>query len=139
MYEGLQRFGVSMDSRLLGAFDDRIQAAGYTNRSEALRDMVRDYLVDHEWSSDEEVVGTVTLVYDHHTRELEQRLVEMQHDNAGAVICSTHVHLDPDHCLEVIIMRGKAGDIRGIAERLVGTRGVKHGRLTCTTTGRALV
>ncbi len=138
MDEGLQRFGVSMDSRLLSAFDDRIQAAGYTNRSEALRDMVRDYLVEHEWRSDEDVVGTVTLVYDHHKRELEQRLVEMQHDHTDAVICSTHVHLDHDHCLEVIILRGKAREIRAIAERLVGTKGVKHGRLTCTTTGRSL-
>jgi CopG family transcriptional regulator, nickel-responsive regulator len=137
--DGLQRFGVSMDGELLSAFDQRIEAAGYTNRSAALRDIVRDYLVEHEWQGGEgEVVGTVTLVYDHHTRELESKLIDLQHHHGPTVICSTHVHLDADHCLEVVVLRGEAEGVRELGERLIGTRGVKHGKLTCTTTGEAL-
>jgi len=128
-----------MDQELLRAFDVRITSAGYTNRSAALRDIIRDYLVEREWDrATGEVVGTVTLVYDHHSRELESRLIELQHSRHDAVVCSTHVHLDAHHCLEVIVLRGSAEEVRSMGERLIGTRGVKHGKLTCTTTGRGL-
>lgn len=135
----LERFSVSMEASLLKAFDDLIARKGYTNRSEAIRDVLRDYLVQHEWQEeDREVVGAVALVYDHHVRELTHALIELQHHAEADVVCSTHVHLDEHHCLEVIVLRGRPGSVRQVADRLIGTRGVKHGRLMTTTTGRGL-
>ena len=135
----LERFGVSMDGKLLAEFDRRIARAGYASRSEALRDMVRDYLVEREWESGGDVVvGTVTIVYDHHQREVESALTELQHEHHEAIACTTHVHLDPHNCLEVVVVRGTAAQVRRIAEHLISLRGVKHGKLVCTTTGRDL-
>lgn len=132
----LERFGVSMEQELLARFDERIRLAGYANRSQAIRDMVRDYLVRQQWASGEgEVAGTVTLVYDHHTRLLEDRLTELQHEHHALIRCSTHVHLDEHNCLEVVVLVGPAAEVRTLAEALLSTRGVKHGELTCTTTG----
>jgi len=99
--EQLERFGVSMPATLLASFDEALVDAGYANRSEAIRDIVRDYLVRREWQDPAgQVVGTITIVYDHHTRELEDVLTALQHDYCDAIICSTHVHLDHHHCLE---------------------------------------
>jgi len=135
----LERFGVSMDGKLLAELDRRIARAGYASRSEALRDMVRDYLVEREWESGGDVVvGTVTIVYDHHQREVESALTELQHEHHEAIACTTHVHLDPHNCLEVVVVRGTADQVRRIAEHLISLRGVKHGKLVCTTTGRDL-
>ncbi len=135
----LTRFGISMDARLLERFDDLIRRKGYVNRSEAIRDLVRNALVEDQWSrADEETVGTVTLVYDHHTRDLADKLTEHQHDHHESIISTLHVHLDHDHCLEVVVVRGKAGDVRRMADELIGTKGVKHGKLVTTTTGRDL-
>ncbi len=135
----LTRFGISMDARLLERFDDLIRRKGYVNRSEAIRDLVRNALVEDQWSrADEEAVGTVTLVYDHHTRDLADKLTEHQHDHHESIISTLHVHLDHDHCLEVVVVRGKAGDVRRMADELIGTKGVKHGKLVTTTTGRDL-
>lgn len=137
--ELVERFGVSMSRRLLEQFDRVIRAKGYRSRSEAIRDVVRDYLVAREWAEGQgEVVGTVTIVYDHHTRELGEALTHFQHAHTGAVICSTHVHLDGHNCLEVVVLKGPPGDVQVIADRLISTRGVKHGRLVCTTTGSRL-
>lgn len=135
----LERFGVSMSAKLLQAFDDRIARSGYGSRSEALRDIIRDYLIASEWEAGAgDVVGTVTIVYDHQTRELEQALTEVQHDYHDLVLCSTHVHLDEHYCLEVIIVRGTPEQVHGLGERLISARGVKHGKIVCTTSGRAL-
>lgn len=135
----IERFGVSMEHELLARFDERIRIAGYTNRSEAIRDIIRDYLIRQDWAAeDAEVVGTVTLVYDHHTRQLEDKLTELQHDHHTNIRCSTHVHLDHHNCLEVVVLSGRASEVRRLAENLISTRGVKHGQLACTTTGRAL-
>lgn len=129
----LERFGVSMDADLLAQFDGAIAAAGYANRSEALRDLARDYLVGRAWEDPQaEVVATVTLIYDHHTREVSDGLNDLQHDHGEAVICSTHVHLDHHHCLEVVVLRGPNTEVRALADRLLSTRGVKHGGLTAT-------
>lgn len=137
---GVERFGVSMNERLLKQFDQCIQRKGYQSRSEAIRDIVRDYLVASEWESREgEVVGTVTIVYDHHTRELNRVLTDLQHRHHKSIVCTTHVHLDAHNCLEVIVVKGTSQAVRAIADRLIGTRGVKHGKLVCTTTGRTLV
>lgn len=131
--EQVERFGVSMPPALLEQFDQAITDAGYANRSEAIRDIVRDYLVQKRWEQpDAQVVGTITLVYDHHTHELEDRLTDLQHDHHEAIICSTHVHLDAHNCLEVIAVRGQSAEVQRIAQHLLSTRGVKHGGLTAT-------
>jgi CopG family transcriptional regulator, nickel-responsive regulator len=135
----IERFGVSMSAELLTLFDERIREKGYATRSEAIRDIVRDYLVEGEWEDHAgEVVGTVTIVYDHHTHELGEALTDLQHDSHEAVICATHVHLDEHNCLETVVLRGNSQLVRQIADRLISTRGVKHGKLVCTTTGRRL-
>lgn len=135
----LVRFGVSMDNRLLKQFDQQIERKGYVNRSEAVRDLVRNALVEDQWTnSDEETVGTVTIVYDHHTRDLADKLTEHQHSHHNAVVSALHVHLDAHNCLEVIVLKGKAGEVRNIADELIGAKGVKHGKLVSTTTGRDL-
>jgi CopG family nickel-responsive transcriptional regulator len=134
------RFGVSIDSQLIKKFDALIVRKGYTSRSEAIRDMIRDSLVEQEWgAADRETVGTITLVYNHHTRELDHALTDMQHKSFQQVISALHVHLDAHNCLEVLVVKGKSSEIRKIADRLIGTRGVKHGKLTTTTTGKELV
>ena len=136
----LTRFGVSIDDQLIKRFDALIARKGYANRSEAIRDMIRDSLVGLEWESEEtETVGTITLVYNHHTRELDHALTDMQHKSYHQIISALHVHLDAHNCLEVLVVRGKSREIREIADRLIGTRGVKHGKLTMTTTGKGLV
>jgi len=136
----ITRFGVSIDSQLIKKFDALINRKGYATRSEAIRDMIRDTLVEEEWESgDQETVGTITLVYNHHTRELDHALTDMQHKSFHHIISTLHVHLDAHNCLEVLIIRGKSQEIKKIADRLIGTRGVKHGKLTTTTTGKELV
>ena len=135
----LIRFGVSISSGLLGKFDELIEAKGYVNRSEAIRDLIRDYLVEHEWEEDAETMGSVTLVYDHHVRELTESLTALQHDFHSSIISSMHVHVDEHNCLEVVIIKGKGSKVKEIADRLISTKGVKHGKLTMTTTGRGLV
>jgi len=135
----LMRFGVSMDAKLLRQFDDLIGRKGYGNRSEAVRDLVRNTLVEDRWGrEDEAVVGTVTIVYDHHTRELAEKLTEHQHSHHDAVISTLHVHLDAHNCLEVVVVKGTAGEVRRIADELIGTKGVVHGKLVSTTTGQDL-
>jgi len=136
----LARFGISLDERLLRRFDQLIQEKGYVNRSEAIRDLIRNALVEDQWErEDEETVGTVTLVYDHHTRDLADKLTEHQHSHHEAIVSALHVHLDAHHCLEVVVVRGEARQVKRLADELIGTKGVKHGKLVTTTTGRDLV
>ena len=133
------RFGVSLDRVLLDRFDGLIGKKGYASRSEALRDLIRDSLVTEEWESfTTKTVGTITLVYSHDTRELTDNLTDLQHHYHNSIISAMHIHLDEHNCLEVIILKGKAKDIKAIADRLIGTKGVKHGKLTVTTTGKHL-
>src|SRR2546426_2489811 len=135
----LSRIGVAIDSELLDKFDELINKRGYTNRSEAFRDLIRDELVEKTWESPEsQVVGTVTLVYDHHVRMLSEKLTDIQHDYHRSILSTLHVHLDHDHCLEVLVVRGKSVVVRKVADVLISTKGVKHGRLTITTTGTEL-
>jgi len=127
----LERFGVSMDSALLAEFDSLLARQGYPNRSEAIRDLVRRQLASQACADeDEPAVGSVTIVYDHHHRELTERLVRAQHDTEAEIVCATHVHLDHRNCLEVVVMRGAAGLVRDVGARLAGMRGVKHGELS---------
>ncbi len=133
------RFGISIESVLLKSFDRLIARKGYHNRSEAIRDLIRDRLVREEWRvGEKEMVGTITLVYDHHTRELPDHLTHLQHNHYKLIISSLHVHMDVHNCLEVLVVKGKANQIRKLADHLIGTRGVKHGKLTLTTEGKSL-
>lgn len=135
----LSRIGVAIDSDLLAKFDAHISDKGYNNRSEAFRDLIRDELVEKAWEQpDSMVVGTVTLVYDHHVRQLGDKLTEIQHEAFHNVLSTLHVHLDHDNCLEVLVVKGKASVVRGIANALIAAKGVKHGRLILTTTGAEL-
>ena len=135
----LSRIGVAIDSGLLEQFDRLIESRGYTNRSEAFRDLIRDELVEKSWQDPaSNVVGAVTLVYDHHVRLLSEKLTAMQHDFHDHILSTLHVHLDHDHCLEVLVVRGQAAAVKKIADALISTKGVRHGRLTITTTGAGL-
>jgi CopG family nickel-responsive transcriptional regulator len=133
---GLSRIGVAIDTGLLEKFDGFIAERGYTNRSEAFRDLIRDELVRKEAESPEsQVIGTVTLVYDHHVRLLQEKLTAIQHDHHHSILSTLHVHLDHDNCLEVLVVRGRSTEVRKVADVLISTKGVKHGRLVITTTG----
>lgn len=135
----LSRIGVAIDAELLERFDQLIARRGYTNRSEAFRDLIRDALVEKAWEApDSKVVGTVTIVYDHHVRLLNEKLTDIQHDYFHHILSTLHVHLDHDNCLEVLVVRGRAADVRKIADTLISTKGVKHGRLVITTSGAGL-
>jgi CopG family nickel-responsive transcriptional regulator len=129
----LSRIGVALDSDLLERFDDFISRLGYTNRSEAFRDLIRDRLVAERTSNpNATVVGTVTLIYDHHVHGVTDKLTEIQHANHELVVSASHAHLDHDSCLEVLIVHGKSGQIEEFAGRLIGLKGVQHGRLVMT-------
>jgi CopG family nickel-responsive transcriptional regulator len=133
------RFGISIDDKLLESFDRLIELKGYMNRSEAIRDLIRATLVELRWEGgEEETVGTVTLVYNHHVRDLSDKLTEQQHTHHNQIISTLHIHLDAHNCLEVLVVRGKARDVKKIADELIGVKGVKHGKLVMTTTGEEL-
>lgn len=135
----LSRIGVAIDSDLLEKFDRLIAERGYTNRSEAFRDLIRDELVEKAWASpNKQVVGTVTLVYDHHVRLLSEKLTELQHSHFRCILSTMHLHLSHDYCLEVLVVKGKASSVKKIAGELISAKGVKHGRLTITTMGEDL-
>jgi len=137
--EKIVRFGVSMEKNLLAGFDELISRKGYTNRSEALRDLVRDHLVEEEWKVEKkEMIGTITIVYNHHTWRLSDTLIELQHHFHNLIISTMHLHMDEDNCLEVLVVKGMVDKIKTIADKLISTRGVKHGKLTMTTTGKEL-
>jgi CopG family transcriptional regulator, nickel-responsive regulator len=127
----LARIGVAIESSLLEEFDRLIELRGYSSRSEAFRDMIRGELNQVQVSSpNQRVVGTLTIIYDHHVRQLSDKLTGMQHDHHHEIVSTLHVHLDHDQCLEVLVLRGKAREVQQIAERLTATKGVKQGRLT---------
>jgi CopG family transcriptional regulator, nickel-responsive regulator len=136
---GVTRFGVSLEEPLLQQFDRLIHRKGYSNRSEALRDLIRESLVREQWDlGTAETVGTLTLVYNHEVRELADKLTDLQHEHYRTIVSTLHVHLDPHHCLEVLVLRGKANELKMIADRLIGTRGVKHGTFSATAEGHVL-
>jgi len=134
----LVRFGVSLDNDLLESFDRAIGLRRYSNRSEALRDLIRDNLVDQQWDENKETVGTITFVYDHHVRDLTRKLTDIQHGYQKLILSGMHVHLDHDHCLEVLVVKGKGSEIKKVSDALISTKGVMHGKLTMTTTGKGL-
>lgn len=141
MPDAVARFTVSIPPDLLTTFDEVCASKGYASRSEAVRDAIRDYLVAHRWQAGEdhgEVVGTITLVYDHEIRRLSDELLERQHRQHTHVLSSLHIHLDERNCLEVVVVRGTGAEVASLADELISLRGVKHGRLVCTTAGTDL-
>lgn len=137
----LERVGISLEDELLQQFDGLIAEKGYVNRSEAVRDLIRDALVQREWSRSEakdERVAVVTLVYDHDASSLAHKLAHIQHENFRAVVSSLHVHLDPHNCLEVLVLRGNAREVLRMGEGLIAAKGVKHGKVVPASTGRDL-
>ncbi|MBN1421486.1 MAG: nickel-responsive transcriptional regulator NikR [Planctomycetes bacterium] len=135
----LQRIGISLDDHLLERFDERIARRGYENRSEAVRDLIREALIEEEWEkTSRDAVGAVLLVYAHEPMDLSQRLTEIQHSEYGIISSSLHVHLDEHHCLEILVLRGPSRKIKDLADHLIAVRGVKHGRFFPTTTAKDL-
>ncbi len=137
----LERIGISLEDDLLAQFDRLIAGKGYVNRSEAIRDLIRDSLVQRDWSEStgrDERVAVVVLVYDHDESSLAQKLAHIQHENHKAVISALHVHMDEHNCLEVLVLRGRGREVIAMGEGLVSTRGVKYGKLVPATTGQGL-
>lgn len=135
----LTRFGVSLPTELLQKFDEEIDKKNYQNRSEAIRDLIREYFVKRDIDENAEVVGTLTLIYDHHVPNLSLKLNEIQHEKHNEVMANVHIHLDHNNCLEVILLKGRCSDITALSDRIIGMRGVKHGKLTFTSTGKDLL
>ncbi|MBN2243257.1 MAG: nickel-responsive transcriptional regulator NikR [Acidobacteria bacterium] len=131
----LIRTGISLEQDLLERFDRMIGQKGYGNRSEAIRDLVRDHFVEQDVASNRAVVGTLTLVYDHHQPKLSEQLIDAQHNYRGKVLATTHVHLDHRNCLEVIILKGRGMEVKKFADRLLSLKGVQHGKLVLTNAG----
>jgi CopG family nickel-responsive transcriptional regulator len=136
--EGVTRFSVSLPVELARQLDAMSSEKGYSNRSQAIADMVRAQLVEHQSGAAEQIAGTITLLFDHHKPRLQSLLTDVQHDHTEVIVSTLHVHLDHDNCLEVLVVRGDASEIRALADALIAAKGVKHGRLTVTATGKDL-
>ena len=135
--ETVARITISLPSDLLRQLDEVFERKGYNNRSLAMADMIRNHLVEDRWKfGDEEIAGTITLVYDHHKQNVQAALTDIQHDHHEVIVSTLHVHLDHNNCMEVLVVRGQAKVIQKIADELIGAKGVKHGKLTVTTTGK---
>ena len=132
----LVRFGVSLDSELLNKFDLLTKEKNYTCRSEAFRDLIRQELVQKQWQAGDEIAGAITLIYDHHKRELVNKLMDIQHDFGDMIISSQHIHLDHNNCLELIAVKGSPKKAQKLADSLKSVKGVKHGTLSMSTTGK---
>jgi CopG family nickel-responsive transcriptional regulator len=132
----LVRTGVSFERDLLASFDEAITRKGYRNRSEAIRDLIRAHLVEQEADENKTIVGTLTVVYDHQQPNLSEKLIDAQHHAKNQVLAATHVHLDHHNCLEVVIMKGLAGEVQHLADHILSLKGVKHGKLAMTSTGK---
>lgn len=130
------RFAVSISENLLENFDELSAHQGYSNRSQAVQDLIRHYIIEQKWDENEEAMGTITLAFDHHKNNLSKILTDIQHDYHSEIISNMHAHLDHDNCLEVIMVKGRGKDIRELSNRLISTKGVKHGKLTLTTGGK---
>ncbi len=132
------RFGVSLDEKLLRKFDRLIKEENYPNRSEALRDLIREKIVKKEWIGNKEVAGTISIVYDHHKRDLLNSLADMQHKFHHLVVSTQHIHLDHDNCLEIVVVKGNPREIEKLAYKMRSAKGIKHGALSMATVGKEL-
>jgi CopG family nickel-responsive transcriptional regulator len=131
----LFRFGVSLDKALLDKFDRYIRERNYSNRSEAFRDLIRQELIKKEWQEDDDVAGAITLIYDHHRKDLLNKITDLQHDFQSVIISTQHIHLDHDNCLEIIAVRGRPKEVKKLADMLKSIKGVKHCTLSMSSTG----
>jgi CopG family transcriptional regulator, nickel-responsive regulator len=131
----LVRFGVSLSKDLLERFDKLIRERNYTNRSEAFRDLIRQEFVKKEWLEGEDIAGAITLIYDHHKKDLLGKITDIQHDFQNVIICTQHIHLDHANCLEIIAVRGNPTEVHRLADTLTSIKGVKHGTLNMSSTG----
>ena len=136
--QNLVRVSISLENDLLKRFDRFVSSQGYPTRSEALKALMRRNLVEHDWTANGAVAGAVTLVYDHHRRGLVGRIMDIQHDFAPLIVSTQHVHLDHDNCLEIVVVKGKAGDIRRLVAALKSIKGLKHSSLVMTSVGKTL-
>jgi CopG family nickel-responsive transcriptional regulator len=134
----LVRFGVSLEKELLGKFDKQIKSKNYPNRSEAFRNLIRQELVTQEWQEGREVAGAITLIFDHHKRELVNKLTDIQHDFQKIIISNQHIHLDHNNCLEIIAIKGNPKQAQGLTNILRAVKGIKHTTLSMSTTGRGV-
>lgn len=134
----LKRFSISLEENLLESFDEYIETQSYNNRSEAIRDLIRKSLVKREWETDSKVMGVITLVYDHHQHQLQEKVTEVQHDYHHHIVSTTHVHMDHHNCLEVIIVKGNAQEVQDLADKLIALRGIRDGNLAMSSTGKDL-
>ena len=134
----LFRFGVSLEKELLDKFDRLISEKNYTNRSEAFRDLIRQELIKKEWRQSKEIAGAITLIYDHHRRELLSKLTGIQHDFQSLIISTQHIHLDHNNCLEIIVVKGSPKKAQKLADTLKSVKGVKHAALSMSTTGKEI-
>ena len=133
MTEKIRRFGVSIEPELLKKFDKMIKKEGYTNRSEALRDTIRkNLIIEKNMDPSSESIGTFTMVYDHHTGNLTNKLLDLQHNHHNEILSTTHIHVDHHNCLEVLVLKGKTGDIQKLADNIKALKGIKHGELIIT-------
>jgi len=132
----LVRFGVSLERDLLSRFDTFLKEKKYTNRSEAIRDLIREDLVKKQWQEDKEIAGTITMIYDHHKRELVNKLTDIQHGFGGIIISTQHIHLDHHNCLEIIAVKGRPKAAQELADTLKAVKWVKHATLSMSSTGR---
>ncbi len=134
----LMRFGVSVEEKLLKKFDKLIKSEKYSNRSEALRDLIREKLVKTEWHAGKAVAGVITLIYDHHKRDLLNVLADIQHDYHRFIISGQHIHLDHYNCMEIIVVKGRSEKVKLLADKLKSVKGVKYGQLCMATTGEKI-
>lgn len=134
----LVRMSLSIEKRLADKLEELVRSSGYTNRSEFVRDMIRDRLVEKSWEKDAEVLGTITLIYDHHARRLSEKLTDLQHDHHREILVTTHVHLSHHLCAEVILVRARAKHVRELADLLGKQKGVFHCELSASSTGETL-
>jgi len=132
---GLFRFGVSLDKALLDKFDRYIRERNYSNRSEAFRDLIRQELIKKEWQEGDDVAGAITLIYDHHRKDLLNKITDLQHDFQKVIISTQHIHLDHDNCLEIIAVRGRPREVTKLADMMKSIKGVKHCTLSMSSTG----
>ncbi|MGL1930506.1 MAG: nickel-responsive transcriptional regulator NikR [Desulfotalea sp.] len=134
----LKRFSISLEESLLEIFDKYITSKSYSNRSEAVRDLIREKFVQKEWQEDRDVMGVISLVYDHHQSQSQKKVTELQHNFHHEIVSTTHVHMDHDNCLEVIIVKGKAVDVKTLADQLAALKGVRNSSLAMNSTGKSL-
>jgi len=129
----IKRFGVSLDEQVLRGLDDLVDKHQFPNRSQAIRYLIKEHLVEKSWQENKKVAGTVTLLYDHHKRDLSAHSNDIQHEHHGLVLSMQHIHLDHNNCLETIVLKGKAKELIDLSDKLIGLKGVKHGKLVMTS------